>query len=129
LICLSGTVEVTVGDERFSPSERDSIYVPRDLSIPFADEVFSGQAEFSGKIEGNYPPEARPLRGHQGRQSLHFTAGGPATTRDLYIVIGENVRAGWLLAGLTIFRARQLDELASAGEQCDAGGVVEASRR
>ena len=32
---------------------------------------------------------------------LKFTAGGAATTRDLNIVIGDNVRAGRILAGFT----------------------------
>jgi 5-deoxy-glucuronate isomerase len=33
--------------------------------------------------------------------SLHFTAGGDATTRELNILIGKNVQAGRLVAGFT----------------------------
>jgi 5-deoxy-glucuronate isomerase len=37
----------------------------------------------------------------KAQPSQKFTAGGPATTRDLNIIIGDNVRAGRILAGFT----------------------------
>src|SRR5690242_17601816 len=33
LICLSGEVEATVGEQHFKLGERDSVYIPRDSSI------------------------------------------------------------------------------------------------
>jgi 5-deoxy-glucuronate isomerase len=102
LICLSGTVEVTVRDERFSLSERDSLYVPRDSSISLQTGSSADIAEFFAEIEGDYPLKLVRYADIKDDKSLHFTAGGPGTTRDLNILIGKNVQAGRLLAGLTV---------------------------
>jgi 5-deoxy-glucuronate isomerase len=102
LICLSGTVEVTVGDERFSLSERDSAYIPRDSSISLQTKSSADIAEFFAEVGGRYPLRVVPYAEVKDDKSLHFTAGGAATTRDLNILIGKNVQAGRLLAGLTI---------------------------
>jgi 5-deoxy-glucuronate isomerase len=102
LICLSGTVEVTVRDERLSLSERDSLYVPRDSSISLQTRSSADIAEFFAEIEGDYPLKLVRYADIKDDKSLHFTAGGPGTARDLNILIGKNVQAGRLLAGLTI---------------------------
>jgi 5-deoxy-glucuronate isomerase len=102
LICLSGTVEVTVRDERFCLSERDSLYMPRDSSISVQTRSSADIAEFFAEVEGHYPMKVVRYADIKDDKSLHFTAGGPATTRDLNILIGKNVQAGRLLAGLTI---------------------------
>lgn len=102
LICLAGTVEVSVRDERFSLAERDSLYVPRDSSISLQTRSSADIAEFFAEIEGDYPLKLVRYADIKDDKSLHFTAGGPATTRDLNILIGKNVQAGRLLAGLTI---------------------------
>jgi 5-deoxy-glucuronate isomerase len=102
LICLSGTVEVMVGDERFSLSERDSAYIPRDSSISLQTKLSGDIAEFFAEVEGHYAMKVVRYADIKDDKTLHFTAGGPATTRDLNILIGKNVQAGRLLAGLTI---------------------------
>lgn len=102
LICLSGTVGVTVGDARFSLSERDSIYISRNSSITLQTDLSADIAEFFAQVEGHYPMNIVRYADIKNDSSLHFTAGGPATTRDLNILIGTNVQAGRLLAGLTI---------------------------
>jgi 5-deoxy-glucuronate isomerase len=102
LICLSGTVEVTVRDERFSLSSRDSVYIPRDSSISLQTRSSADIAEFFAEVEGHYPMKVVRYADIKDDKSPHFTAGGPATTRDLNILIGKNVQAGRLLAGLTI---------------------------
>jgi 5-deoxy-glucuronate isomerase len=53
-------------------------------------------AEFSAEVEGNYPLQMVRYSDIKDDKSLHFTAGGPATTRDLNILIGKNVQAGRL---------------------------------
>jgi 5-deoxy-glucuronate isomerase len=102
LVCLSGTVDVTVGDERFSISERDSVYIPRDSSISLQTRSSVDIAEFFAEVEGRYAMKVVRYAEIKDDKTLHFTAGGPATTRDLNILIGKNVQAGRLLAGLTI---------------------------
>jgi 5-deoxy-glucuronate isomerase len=102
LVCLSGDVEVSVGDTRFTLRERDSSYVPRDSSISLKTNSAADIAEFSAPVNGKYPLQIVRYADIKNNDSLHFTAGGPATTRDLNILIGKNVQAGRLLAGLTI---------------------------
>ena len=102
LICLSGKVDVTIGSERFSISERDSIYIPRGSSIRLETQTSADIAEFSSDVKNKYPLKLVRYDDIKDDKSLHFAAGGAATTRDLNILIGKNVEAGRLLAGLTI---------------------------
>ena len=102
LICLSGESEVTAGTENFKLGERDSAYIPRDSSITIKTKSSVDIAEFSADVENKYPLQIVRYSEIKNDKSLHFVAGGAATTRDLNILIGKNVQAGRLLAGLTI---------------------------
>ena len=102
LICLAGEADVTVGPERFKLAERDSAYIPRASTIQIKTASTVDIAEFSANVEGKYPLQIVRYSDVRNDKSLHFTAGGAATTRDLNILIGKNVEAGRLLAGLTI---------------------------
>lgn len=102
LICLSGEVEVTVGSERFRLGERDSMYIPRGSVIQLETLTSADIAEFSSDVEGKYPLQIVRYADVKNDKALHFVAGGAATTRDLNILIGKNVEAGRILAGLTI---------------------------
>jgi 5-deoxy-glucuronate isomerase len=102
LICLSGELDVNVGAERFNLGERDSVYIPRDSSIQLETRSSADVAEFSADVENKYPLQIVRYADVKDDKSLHFTAGGAATTRDLNILIGKNVEAGRVLAGLTV---------------------------
>ena len=102
LICLSGEVEATVGSERFKLGEWDSVYIPRGSSIQLETRSSADVAEFSAEVDNKYPLQIVRYSDVKDDKSLHFVAGGAATTRDLNILIGKNVQAGRLLAGLTI---------------------------
>lgn len=101
-ICLSGEAEITVGSEHFKLAERDSVYIPRGSSIRITTTSTADLAEFSADVDNKYPLQIVRYSDVKDDKSLHFTAGGAATTRDLNILIGKNVQAGRLLAGLTI---------------------------
>jgi 5-deoxy-glucuronate isomerase len=102
LICLSGEVEVRVGPEQFQLTERDSVYIPRGSSIQLENRSSADIAEFSSDVDGKYPLQIVHYSDVKNDKTLHFVAGGAATTRDLNILIGKNVHAGRLVAGLTI---------------------------
>jgi 5-deoxy-glucuronate isomerase len=102
LICLSGEVEVRVGPEQFKLTERDSVYIPRGSSIQLESRSSADIAEFSSDVDGKYPLQIVHYSDVKNDKTLHFVAGGAATTRDLNILIGKNVHAGRLVAGLTI---------------------------
>jgi 5-deoxy-glucuronate isomerase len=102
LICLSGEVEGRVGPEQFKLTERDSVYIPRGSSIQLESRSSADIAEFSSDVDGKYPLQIVHYSDVKNDKTLHFVAGGAATTRDLNILIGKNVHAGRLVAGLTI---------------------------
>ena len=52
-------------------------------------------------MSGDYPLQIIRYSDLAANPKLKFTAGGAATTRDLNIIIGDNVRAGRILAGFT----------------------------
>ena len=101
-ICLSGEAEVRVGAEHFDLGERDSAYIPLGSAIQIKTQSNADIAEFSADVDNKYPLQIVRYSDVKDDKALHFIAGGAATTRDLNILIGKNVQAGRLLAGLTI---------------------------
>jgi 5-deoxy-glucuronate isomerase len=97
-ICLRG--QATVNGHGLTPY--DGLYLPRDCQA----DVLAGPpgcdlAEISAPVEGSYPVQYVPYSQVRQDPALHFIAGGPSTTRDLNIVIGKNVQAGRIVAGVT----------------------------
>lgn len=102
LICLKGTATVTVGDESFELGQYDTVYVPRDSSV----EVKAGAsgcdlAEVSAPVEKQYPVQFVSYKEVRQNPKLHTIAGAPPTERDLNVLIGTNVQAGRIMAGVT----------------------------
>ena len=101
LICLSGRAEIEAGGKKFPIAQYDAVYVPKTSSV-----VISGGpadfAEFAADVDGEYPLQIVRYADVKADKSLHFMAGGAATTRDLNILVGKNIKAGRVLAGFTI---------------------------
>jgi 5-deoxy-glucuronate isomerase len=102
LVCLRGAATVRTGEHAFSLVKYDSLYVPRDSSI----EVTPGAegcdlAEIAAPVENRYPLQYVAFSDVQKDPGLHFAAGGPGSQRELNILIGKNVEAGRILAGVT----------------------------
>jgi 5-deoxy-glucuronate isomerase len=103
LICLKGSATVRTGDQSFSLKHFDSLYVPRDHSI----EVTAGPngcdlAEVAAPVERAYPLQYVPYNAVQQDPGLHLNVGGPTNKREVNILIGKNVEAGRILAGVTL---------------------------
>jgi len=101
IICLSGQAEFTVGENKFTLGKHDAVYMPRGSQVEIRGKS-ADLAEFSAEVDGSYPLRVVRYVDVQKDKSLHFLTGGPATTRDLNILIGKNVQAGRVLAGFTI---------------------------
>jgi len=102
LIGLKGSAVVSTGGQSFSVGRYDSLYVPRDASI----EIASGPdgcdlAEVAAPVGRAYPVQFVPFKTVQEDPGLHLTVGGPSAKRDLNILIGKNVEAGRIMAGIT----------------------------
>lgn len=107
LICLKGGAAVTVvdsaGHRTSHPLGRyDAIYVPRDCKVTVA-PVAEGCdfAEVAAPVDGTYPLQVVRFSEIQDDPSLHFHTGGESYERDVNILIGKNVSAGRIVAGVT----------------------------
>ena len=102
LVCLRGRAEVEAGGRRFSVTPYDAVYAPRDSQVTVTPAAEGCDlAEIAAPVEGTYPVQYVSFAQVRENASLHFKAGGPASARDLHIVIGKNVEAGRILAGVT----------------------------
>jgi 5-deoxy-glucuronate isomerase len=101
LVCLSGSAQVQVDSQKFRLGQYDAIYIPRDSHIDVRAENQVDLAEFSADVAHRYPLQFISYELVSKDPSLRFNAGGSANTRDLNILIGNNVRAGRLLVGFT----------------------------
>lgn len=101
LICLSGKATVTVGGESHELGRYDAIYVPRDSSVEIKTDSNVDFIECSSEVEGKYPLQVVRYADVEKNGSLKFATGGPANSRTINILIGKNVEAGRILAGVT----------------------------
>jgi 5-deoxy-glucuronate isomerase len=102
LVCLKGSATVRAGGESLAMSQYDSVYVPRDAAV----EVVTGPdgcdfAEIAAPVSRAYPVQYVPYAGVQKDAGLHMTVGAAPNQRDVMILIGKNVEAGRILAGVT----------------------------
>ena len=80
----------------------DAIYVPRDVTI----DVAAGPegcdfAEIAAPVRQRHPVQFVSFAEVQKDPGLHLKPGGPAAKRDLSVLIGKNVQAGRIMAGVT----------------------------
>jgi len=80
----------------------DAMYVPRDTDVKVSG--ICDIAELSAPVTKKYPVQIVRFADVQKDASLHFRTGGPSSERDVNIVIGKNVEAGRILAGVTFSR-------------------------
>ncbi|HKA21782.1 MAG TPA: 5-deoxy-glucuronate isomerase [Blastocatellia bacterium] len=102
LIGLKGNASVNVEGKSFNLAQYDSLYIPRDTEV----KVSAGAdacdvAEISAPVTNRYPLQLVRFADVQRDGTLHFKAGGATAEREVNILIGKNVEAGRLLAGVT----------------------------
>lgn len=103
LICLKGGCRVTLSTDAFVMGQYDALYIPRDSSIevqPLGDEGCD-LAEISAPVEKKYPVQFVAFADVRKNPKLHVHAGLPPSERDLNVLIGANVEAGRIMAGVT----------------------------
>jgi 5-deoxy-glucuronate isomerase len=101
LICLSGQAEVKACGSTFSLGPYDSLYVPRDSEMEVTVKQSCDLAEISAPVERAYPVQFVPYAEVQSDPGLHFKTGSASFERTVNILIGKNVEAGRILAGVT----------------------------
>jgi 5-deoxy-glucuronate isomerase len=102
LICLRGSCTVRLGErESFDLGQYDAIYVPRKRFVEVTTTGEVDLIECSAAVDNEYPVQVVRYADVAATPVLKFTAGGASATRELNILIGNNVKAGRLLAGFT----------------------------
>ncbi len=100
-MCLNGSGTVTTGGQTFAMNRYDALYIPLDSAITAASDGNFDLAEISAPVEKHYPLQYVSFTEIQKDSSLHFTAGKPPTERDPNILLGANIDAGRIMAGVT----------------------------
>ena len=102
LICLNGTARIAAEGKTYDLGRYDALYVPRGASVEVAPAAGGCDiAEVSSPVERRHPVQFVAFGDVQKNPGLHFAAGGPGCQRELNILIGKNVEAGRLMAGVT----------------------------
>jgi 5-deoxy-glucuronate isomerase len=102
LICLTGEASVSVGGDTYRLTQYDALYVPR--AEPF--EVAPGAsgcdiAEVAAPVDAHYPRQFVSYADVQSDPGLHFATGAEGARREVNILLGKNIEAGRLMAGVT----------------------------
>jgi 5-deoxy-glucuronate isomerase len=101
LLSMRGACSVTVDGTRYDIGLHDAIYVPRGSTVVVETDGEVDLVECAADVSGTYPLQVIRYAELAANPKLKFRAGGESTTRDLNIVIGDNVRAGRILLGFT----------------------------
>ncbi len=122
LICLKGAATIAAGGQTFAVTPYDTLYVPRDMTF----EVTAGApgcdfAELAAKVAHAVPAAVRAVcRRAEGSRACTSAPAAPRRSATLNILIGKNVEAGRILAGVTFSAPGQLDVVAAARARRDA---------
>jgi 5-deoxy-glucuronate isomerase len=95
LICLKGSA--VVDGDTLTPY--DAIYLPRDTTVTVSGTC--DLAEVAAPVERAYPRQLVRFADVKSDPALSFDTGDPSSRRNLNILIGKNVEAGRILAGVT----------------------------
>ncbi len=102
LVCLKGSATVRAESTVNPLVPFDALYVPRDAAV----DIESGPsgcdlAEIAAPVTKRHPVQFVSYQAVQSDAGLHFKAGAPPAERVLNILLGKNVQASRILAGVT----------------------------
>ena len=102
LIGLGGTATVVAEGQTFALGKYDSLYVPRLAEVTVTPGLSGCDlAEIAAPVTRTHPVQFVRFADVQRDPGLHFLAGGPSAERDLNVLVGKNVDAGRIMAGVT----------------------------
>lgn len=101
LICLQGAGVVQVREESFELNRYDSIYIPRDQSVEVSTTTAVDFVECSADVSNSYPVQVVRFADVEKDGTLKFSTGGRSNRRTVSILLGKNIQAGRILAGIT----------------------------
>jgi 5-deoxy-glucuronate isomerase len=104
-ICLKGKAAVQVGGSTYQLTQYDGLYMPPGSGVVVTPSSEGCDlAEMGSPVQGSYPVQFISFAEIQKDPTLHFTATQVPSERVVNVVIGENVKGGRLLAGVTFIK-------------------------
>lgn len=100
-ICLHGKGKGNCEDTLFEIKPFDAIYVPRHSSIEFKTDSSLDLVECSAPVSEKYSFEHVKFDDVKNDPKLHMSLGSNVDRRELYTLIGDNVKGGRLFNGVT----------------------------
>jgi 5-deoxy-glucuronate isomerase len=102
LICLRGSATVEVDGRPHTLGRHDALYAPRDRSVTVAPGTNGVDlVEVGAPVEGLHPVQVVRCEDVRKDPTLRVEAGGDSARRELNVIIGKNVSAGRIMAGIT----------------------------
>ena len=98
-IGMRGEAKIDVGGESYELGQYDALYVPRDSQVTVSGDC--DVAEVAAPVDHQYPIQYVKFADVKSNPALSFDTGGASAQRNLNILIGKNVEAGRILAGVT----------------------------
>jgi 5-deoxy-glucuronate isomerase len=101
-VCLKGRGTIEVDGARHELGRYDALYAPRDATVAVRPSSEGCDfAELAAPVGKRYPVQVVRFADVQKEPALHFHTGSASSERDVNILIGKNVNAGRILAGVT----------------------------
>jgi 5-deoxy-glucuronate isomerase len=102
LVCLRGSATISAAGQAHTLHRYDAVYVPRDAAITVqAGAEGCDLAEIAAPVAATHAVQVVRFAEIRQDPTLHVDAGGPTAKRDLNVLLGKNVRAGRIMAGVT----------------------------
>ncbi len=101
LLSMRGACSITVDGTRYDIGLHDAIYIPPGSAVVVETTGEVDLVECAAEVSGTYPLQVVRYAELATNPKLKFRAGGESTSRDLNIVVGDNVKAGRILMGFT----------------------------
>jgi 5-deoxy-glucuronate isomerase len=99
LIGLRGNAAVEVDGNLYEVGQYDALYIPRDANVTVSGTC--DLAEVAAPVDNKYPIQFVRFADVKANPALSFDTGGESSKRNLNILLGKNIEAGRILAGVT----------------------------
>jgi 5-deoxy-glucuronate isomerase len=101
LLVMGGSCMARVDGERIPLGQYDALYVPRGSTVEISTRTRVDIMECAAHVDGIYPLQVVRYADVESDAKLKFATGGDTSRRTINILIGNNVKAGRVLAGFT----------------------------
>ena len=119
LVCLGTAATVEVEGVSYALGRYDALYIPRGAAvIVSAGAQRTDLAEVAARVERRHPVQVVRFDEIRNDPTLHVDAGGPTAKRDLNVLLGKNVSAGRIMAGVTFSEPGNRSEERRVGKEC-----------